>query len=205
MKRLFLPVLFTLIVLGSPAMAVEEPAYTTLLHANDFELRQYPALVVAEVTVTGDRTAAASKGFRLLAGYIFGGNTRRQSIPMTAPVVETRSQTIAMTAPVLQTKAGDRWVIRFVMPSRYTLGELPTPNSPEVHLTTAPPARVAVIRFSGLINKTVMHEKTEALDAFIRTQKLRAVGTPSLAQYDPPWTLWFLRRNEIMIPVDPAG
>ncbi len=186
-------------------MAVEEPAYTTLLHANDFELRQYPALVVAEVTVTGDRTAAASKGFRLLAGYIFGGNTRRQSIPMTAPVVETRSQTIAMTAPVLQTKAGDRWMIRFVMPSRYTLGELPTPNSPEVHLTTAPPARVAVIRFSGLINKTVMHEKTEALDAFIRTQKLRAIGTPSLAQYDPPWTLWFLRRNEIMIPVDPAG
>ena len=205
MKRLFLAVFFTLIVIGSPAMAVEEPPYTPLLHANDFELREYPALVVAEATVTGDRNAAAYKGFRLLAGYIFGGNTRRQSIAMTAPVLETRSQNIPMTAPVLQTKAGEGWVIRFVMPSGYTLESLPKPNNPEVHLASMPPSRVAVVRFSGLINKTVIKQKTEALDAFIDAQKLHAVGPPSLAQYNPPWTLWFLRRNEIMIPVEAAA
>ncbi len=93
-------------------MAVEEPAFRTVVREGAFEIRDYPALVVAEVTVTGDQKEAAGKGFRLLAGYIFGGNRRKQSIAMTAPVAqEPVSETIAMTAPVTQTKTAGRAAI----------------------------------------------------------------------------------------------
>ena len=99
-------------------MAVEEPAFRTVLREGAFELRDYPALVVAEVTVDGDQKAAANQGFRLLAGYIFGGNKPRQSIAMTAPVAQTPArEKIAMTAPVTQTQTANQWVVRFTMPS----------------------------------------------------------------------------------------
>jgi len=202
MKTTLFALLLILLLAGGPAMAVEEPPYTTLLHENDFELRSYPSLVVAEVTVTGDRGSAANRGFRLLAGYIFGANTERQSIAMTAPVVETRSQTIPMTAPVLQTAASGAWTIRFTMPGRFTLDALPIPNNPAVRLLKAPAARLAVVRFSGLIREAVFDRKVQDLEGFIKAHKLKPSGPPSLAQYDPPWTLWFLRRNEVMIPVE---
>jgi hypothetical protein len=205
MKPIIFALLFSLTLAGGSAMAVEQPNYTTLLHENDFELRSYPALVVAEVTVTGDRSAAASKGFRLLAGYIFGGNASRQSIPMTAPVIETRAQTLPITAPVLQTATDGAWTIQFIMPSRYALETLPLPSDPAVRLHAAPAKHFAVVRFSGLIRQGVVEQKAADLNGFIAAHKLRALGPPSLAQYDPPWTLWFMRRNEIMIPVAPPA
>ena len=98
-------------------MAIEEPKYAVYLHEGAYEIRDYPAAVAAEVTVTGDQHGAARKGFRLLARYIFGGNTRRQSIAMTAPVaVERTSEQIAMTAPVTRTPSDGAWVGRFTMP-----------------------------------------------------------------------------------------
>lgn len=122
---------FTLI--GSPAVAIEEPKFTVALHEGAFEIRDYQAAVVAEVTVTGDQSEAASKGFRLLAGYIFGGNRRHQSIPMTATVAQERKgQTIAMTAPVTQTQSDGAWVVRFTMPGAYSLKTLPVPNDPKI-------------------------------------------------------------------------
>jgi hypothetical protein len=157
---------------------------------------------VAEVTVTGDQRSAAEQGFRLLAGYIFGGNGRRQSIAMTAPVVQApKGQTIAMTAPVSQTQADGAWVVRFTMPSAYALEALPVPDDPKVHLKAIPPQRFAVVRYSGIANKDNFQAKTGELRAFAKAQRLRVIGAPSLAQYDPPWTLWFMRRNEVMIPV----
>ena len=129
-------------------MAIEEPKYTVFLHDGDCEIRDYQAAVAAEVTVVGDQHAAARKGFRLLAGYIFGGNTRRQSIPMTAPVAQERAnEKIAMTAPVTQTQANGAWKVRFTMPSVYSLATLPEPNDPKVRLMTLAPARFAVVRF----------------------------------------------------------
>ena len=203
MKRILLALLFGFSLFGSPAMAIEEPAFKVTLHEGAFEVRDYPALVVAEVSVSGSRREAASKGFRLLAGYIFGGNTRRQSIAMTAPVVEARSggEKIAMTAPVTQTGNSGAWVIRFTMPRAYSLETLPKPNDPRVRLRTAPPARFAVVRFSGLAQESDVEAKTASLAAFAKAHHLRTIGSPSLAQYDPPWTLWFMRRNEVMIPV----
>ena len=186
-------------------MATEEPSFTVSLAKGDFEVRDYPALVVAEVSVTGDRKRAASNGFRLLAGYIFGGNTARQKIAMTAPVTQAAAggEKIAMTAPVLQSGGDGNWVIRFIMPRGSTLETLPQPHNPEVHLYAVAPARMAVVRFSGLARQDMIAAKTDELWGFIKAQHLHAIGSPSLAQYDPPWTLWFLRRNELMIPIAP--
>ena len=185
-------------------MAVEEPAFKQVLREGNFELRDYPALVVAEVTVTGDQKEAANAGFRLLAGYIFGGNKRRQSIAMTAPVAQqAASEKIAMTAPVaqMQTSTGT-WVVRFTMPSAYTLQTLPVPNDARVELRNIEPARFAVLRFSGLAQPDDVEAKSNELLAQVTSHRLRAIGSVSLAQYNPPWTLWFMRRNEVMVEVE---
>jgi hypothetical protein len=168
--------------------------------------------VVAEVTVTGTQKEAANQGFRLLAGYIFGGNRRKQSIAMTAPVSQQptsapgepteRGEHIAMTAPVSQTHVAGAWVVRFTMPSRYSLETLPEPDDARVRLRVMPPARFAVIRFSGLARPDDVAAKTAELAEWMQQRHLRPAGPASLAQYNPPWTLWFARRNEVMIPVE---
>lgn len=188
---------------GSTAMAVEEPAFTIVRHVGNVEIRDYPALVVAEVAVTGDQKEAASKGFRLLAGYIFGGNKRRTGIAMTTPVAqEPTSEKIAMTAPVIQTANEGTWIVRFTMPSAYTLGSLPQPDDPRIQLRDLPAERVAVLRFSGFASKDRVAEKTAELIAAADAHDLHTFGPVSLAQYNPPWTLWFMRRNEVMIKME---
>lgn len=183
-------------------MATEEPAFRVVLQEGDFEVRDYPSLVVAEVTVTGDQKESASKGFRLLAGYIFGGNTAKQSIAMTAPVTQ-QSEKIAMTAPVTQIPHDGAWVVRFHMPHSYTLATLPKPNDPAVQLREVPARRVAVLRFSGWADQKAFDAKAEALRAFLKAHSLHAAGPASLSQYNPPWTLWFARRNEVMLALEP--
>ncbi len=186
-------------------MAVEEPAYVTVLSDGNFEVRDYPALIVAEVTVNGKQKEAASKGFRLLAGYIFGGNKRRQSIAMTAPVAQQPiSEKIAMTAPVTQIQNAGNWTVRFTMPSAYTVDSLPEPNDPNVQLRQLPPERFAVLWFSGLARPDDVDAKSAELIEAAKSHNLRSIGPITLAQYNPPWTLWFMRRNEVMIPVEPA-
>jgi DNA gyrase inhibitor GyrI len=204
LNRISLAVVLTLALLGGPAVAVEEPAFRSVLQDGAFEIRDYPALVVAEVTVTGGQKEAANQGFRLLAGYIFGGNKRKQSIAMTAPVAEIPTgEKIAMTAPVTQMKTAGEWVVRFTMPSSYSLEALPEPNDARVHLRVMPPTRFAVIRFSGLAWPSDVAAKTADLSAWMANRHLHEAGPASLAQYNPPWTLWFLRRNEVMIPIEP--
>jgi hypothetical protein len=201
LRKILLGVLFTLTTYGQIAMATAEPPYTAVLTVGDFEIREYPSLIAAEVTMTGPRSEAISAGFRLLAGYIFGGNTTRQSIAMTSPVTQApkESEKIAMTAPV--TQSGDElgWTVRFIMPQGYTLDTLPIPNDSKVKLVTLEPTRVAVVKFSGLAKEPDIIEHTQQLKQFMLEQKLVAAGSETLARYDPPWTLWFLRRNEIMI------
>ena len=197
--------LLGLTLAGYPAMATPEPPFTVQITDGELSVRDYPALVVAEVSVEGDRSSAASQGFRLLAGYIFGGNTRKASFAMTAPVIQEPegSVKIAMTAPVLQSGGGKTWTVRFVMPEGSTLETLPKPNNARVRLLAQPRTRMAVVRFSGLVWPSTIAARTTALEGFIRSHNLKAIGAASLAQYNPPWTLWFLRRNEVMIPVAP--
>jgi len=206
MKHFCLGLICALFALGGPAMATEEPPFRVVLDDGDFEVRDYPALLAAEVTVGGSRDDASNAGFRLLAGYIFGGNTRRQSIAMTAPVVQERAsgETIAMTAPVIQTGGDGEWMVRFVMPGAYTQETLPTPNDRRVRIVPVPPRRFAVVRFSGLASPAEVERQTAGLLAFMTRSKLSSGGPPALARYDPPWTLWFMRRNEVWIPVSPG-
>ena len=189
-------------------MATEEPAFTSSLKEGHFEVRNYPALIAAQVSVTGTRDEASTAGFKLLAGYIFGGNTRKQSISMTAPVVHAQagSETIAMTAPVIQTGVAGQagaWTVRFIMPSAYTLETLPTPHDPKVQLLPLPPARFAAVMFSGVAWEADVAERTSELNAYIAKHALKPAGAPALARYNPPWTPWFMRRNEVLIPLTP--
>jgi hypothetical protein len=192
-----------LLFTGNTAMATEEPSFTVVIDDGAFQVRQYPALLVAETKVEGDRRDASSAGFRVLAGYIFGGNTRRENIAMTAPVVQSppSSEKIAMTAPVSQTAAAGAWIVRFTMPSGYTLDTLPKPDDPRVQLSLAPVTRVAVVRFSGWVSDQDFKRKRAELEQWMTRRRLKAIGPASLAQYNPPWTLGPLRRNEVMVPI----
>ena len=108
-----------------------------------------------------------------------------------------------MTAPVAQTESSGEWVVRFAMPSAHSIDTLPEPNDPKVRLRELPPMRVAVLKFSGLARKNDVDAKVSELERIAETHHLRVVGPPSLAQYDPPWTLWFMWRNEVMLPIAP--
>jgi len=184
-------------------MAVAEPPFTLEIREDAFDVRRYPARVVAETVVTGGSfDAAGNEGFRRLAGYIFGGNRIRQTIAMTAPVGERRdSRKLAMTAPVGERSVDGAWVVTFTMPLGETLESLPVPDDARVTLHEAPAARVAVHRFSGRWTDEKYAEKTAALRAWIGARGLVAVGEPQVNRYDPPWTPWFLRRNEIWLGV----
>lgn len=187
-------------------MTTEIPAYRVTLKEGDIEIRDYPAMVAAEVTLGGDRNTAVRSGFRLLAGYIFGDNDGGRTIAMTAPVVQRAEggTKIAMTAPVMQTRNGADWTIQFMMPSRWTLDTLPKPGNAQVHLRPLPPSRVAALRFSGLAREPDIRQRTEHLQGFLQRQGLATSGEPALARYDPPWQPWFMRRNEILIDLVPG-
>ena len=209
LKTAVLPAIFSLFLLfGELVMATEEPKFTVSLKEDNFEVRSYPALVAAQVSATGTRDEASNAGFKLLAGYIFGGNTRKQSIAMTAPVAQAQAQagneTIAMTAPVIQTGVAgqsEAWTVRFIMPSAYTLETLPTPNNTKVQLLSLAPARFAAVKFSGLAREADVALRTAELNTYITKHALQPAGPPALARYNPPWTPWFMRRNEVLIPV----
>ena len=184
------------------AAAVEEPSFRLVLRDGSFEIRDYPALVMAEVTEPGDRNSAAYSGFRTLAGYIFGGNTRNESIEMTAPVIEARpADWLPSASPTEPSRKGD-WTIQFVMPPQFSLTSLPRPNSPNIRLKETRAARVAAIRFSGWATDRSISDHTAELERKLRERQLIVTGPAAIAQYDPPWTLPFLRRNEILIPIE---
>lgn len=189
--------------LAGPVVAIEEPKYSLVSQSAPFEVRDYPGMIAAEVTVSGSRDTAMNAGFRLIADYIFGNNTQKAKVAMTAPVTQSAksSEKIAMTAPVTQSGEGGVWTVRFIMPARYTLETLPTPNDERVRLVPLPAQRFAVIRFSGTVGAKDIAEKTQQLMEWTHANGLTPKGEVTLARYDPPWTPWFMRRNELMIPV----
>jgi len=205
MKYALLGLIFAALLIASRAKATEQPSYTASQQSGPIEVRQYGSMVAAEVAVTGDRETAVRAGFRALAGYIFGGNSGKKSIAMTAPVVQAQSegkgQSIAMTAPVMQTGDGKDWTVRFIMPKAMTLQNLPTPNNPQVKLVPLKPASFAAIRFSGVGKEADIQRQTKLLQDYMAARNLKAAGPASVARYDPPWTPAMMRRNEIMIPI----
>ncbi|MFV8753812.1 SOUL family heme-binding protein [Nannocystaceae bacterium ST9] len=178
---------------------IETPSYTVESEQAGFEVRRYAPRIVAEVVVEGDADQATNAGFRILADFIFGNNRAKTEIAMTAPV-DRSAEPIAMTAPVDRSAEGDAWVVAFTMPSKYTLDTLPEPNDARVKIRQLPSKTYAVLRFSGAPSERKVQRK---IDEFVQTIEAaglaRSGAAPTYARYDPPWTLGFLRRNEIFV------
>jgi effector-binding domain-containing protein len=192
------PLILLACLSGTIMSQVEQPKYTVLESAGEIEVRQYEPMIVAEIEVRGERTKALNQGFRLIADYIFGNNLSSKKVAMTAPVTQETGEKIAMTAPVTQDGNGDSWKVRFVMPADYTLETLPKPKNQDVRLIAIPARKTVVIRFSGYNTDKNINAHREALLKYITDHGLKVVGPPTTAFYNPPWTLPFLRRNEIM-------
>ena len=180
---------------------VEQARYQIVDRNDNTEIREYPSAIVAETEVSGERNVAISQGFRTIADYIFGNNTSAQKVAMTAPVTQQRVEELAMTAPVTQQGDGLTWRVRFFMPAGLTIETLPRPNNPSVKLKKLSGKRFAVIRFSGVANQESLKLHTEELNRFVRGKHLNALSSPAYAFYNPPWTLPFLRRNEVMVEI----
>ena len=190
-------------VLAGPVISnVEKPDYKIIQSAQNIEIRQYAPMIIAEVEIDGKRKDAIRDGFRLLADYIFGNNTVEQNISMTAPVQQKENQKIAMTSPVQQQLAGKSWQISFVMPSEYSMESLPVPNNNRVRLKEILAKKFVVIEFSGSnSNENVIGHENQLMN-FIEENQINIIGSPKYAFYNAPWTLPFLRRNEVMIEIN---
>ncbi len=199
-----------LLLAGANAVAIEEPQYDVVKTYPDFELRRYATYLVAETEVTGDFDEVGNKAFRILADYIFGDNRAQEKMEMTAPVNQRpaagESEKMEMTAPVAQRAKGgadtDTFVLSFVMPARYTLDTLPQPLDPRVHLREEPAKLMAVLGYSGRWTESNYREKESLLLAAVEEAGLAPVAAPVYARYNSPFSLWFLRRNEVMVEVE---
>jgi effector-binding domain-containing protein len=204
--KLFMVVMISgCIAIGSQrAVAIEEIPYTVLEQSGEFTLREYPEYIVAETYVEGPFEQVGSEGFRRLAAYINGENRKKHSIAMTAPVnQEVLSEKMAMTAPVSQEKSADTWRVTFVMPKKYSIDTLPEPIDPRVKIKQEPGRLMATVRYSGTWSRMYYEENKIRLQAWIKEQGFKQIGEPVWARYNPPFMPWFLRRNEVLIPIDP--
>lgn len=177
--------------------------YSVIKKEGNFEIRQYQPCIVAETIVESDFDNAGNIAFRRLFNYISGQNRKKESIAMTAPVNQkVVSEKIPMTTPVNQQKSADKFIVSFVMPSKYTLETLPQPLDSNIVLKQVPAKKIAAIRYSGTWSQKKYNEHKAELEQFIKQNGLKATGTDIFARYDPPFQLWFLRRNEVWIPVE---
>ena len=183
-------------------MGIEEPAFISIEKKDAFEIREYQPKLMAQVIVNGTFDSASSKGFRLLADFIFGNNKTNEGskkIDMTAPVISRdASEKIDMTAPVISEENEKGWYVSFSMPKHYKKETLPVPNNPEVKIIEVPSEKYAVITFSGLVREKKYAEMLNLLNEEMKKRNIDPKGPAILARYNPPWTLPFLRRNELM-------
>ena len=173
----------------SSTSSVATPAYSIVKADGAVEIRDYPELVVAEITTTGTRDDAVRAGFRPLAGYIFAKEREGEKIAMTAPVTQRAEE-------------GQDWTIQFIMPAEYTLETLPRPAGSDLRLATEPAIRRVAIQFSGVANDALLAEQEQKLRAWLDAEGLEPVGEPIFAYYNDPFTPGFLRRNEVIFNLD---
>ncbi len=183
-------------------IGTEEPFYIREGRVGNVEIRKYGPRIAAQTRVSGDGDDARSEGFRRLARYIFGGNHRDEKIAMTAPVAQ-QGDKIAMTAPVAQSTSGGTGdsVIRFYMPSKWSMDTLPEPDDPAVTVVEVPAERFAVLQFTGDRSPTCVTKKSAELLKALHGTDFHPDGEPVAWFYDPPWTLPFRRRNEVAVPL----
>ena len=209
LPRSLLALVLILLQTGCSLMGIrstEEPNYSVLQQEDRFEVRDYETLVLAETLVDASFDDAGKIAFKRLFGYISGDNEAAAEIAMTAPVMaldekQSSGENISMTAPVTGEETPLGWRFAFVLPSGYTLATAPVPGNPDVRLQQVPARTVAVVRYSGSWNETAYEENLKNLQQWMRQNQLEADSLPRVAGYDPPWTLPFLRRNEVMIDI----
>lgn len=182
---------------------VDTVGYEVLEKQGRIEIRHYPSYLIAETVVDADFKEAGNKAFGRLFNYISGHNRKQESIAMTAPVsqVET-SEKIAMTVPVSMQQAEGKYAVSFLMPTEYTMETIPEPLDESVVIREIPAQKVAAIRYSGSWSQERYEAKKALLESFMETKGLVPVGEPVFARYNPPIQVWFLRRNEVLIPVE---
>jgi hypothetical protein len=183
---------------------IEEPKYHVVQNLGDqIEIREYESRIAAETSMpASDPDKARSEGFDVIARYIFGENQKRQSIAMTSPVEMTPGGTsIAMTTPGEDNVDAGTMAMRFFMPASYNMDSLPLPTDSRVKLVELPKTRQAVLRYTGSTSNAAIAEKTRLLLETLKTSSWKAMGPTSAYLYNPPWTLPFLRRNEVMVDV----
>jgi hypothetical protein len=179
----------------------EQQPYEIVERYSVFELRRYPSHVVAEIRVRGSFESAGSRAFRALFGYISGQNESARSVAMTAPVVQeaARSERVAMTAPVVQTETAEgEHLVAFVLPATLTAETAPVPSNPQVRVRALPERLAAAVRFSGRWTESAYRRHLADLESAITRAGLLPVGQPRFARFDPPYTPWFLRHNEVV-------
>ncbi|UCB44916.1 MAG: heme-binding protein [Spirochaetota bacterium] len=188
---------------------LERPSYEVIEKHNGYEVRMYDPYIIAETEVTGGYESASNKGFGILAGYIFGNNTRKEKVAMTAPVAMEKKQTgekISMTVPVIMQPKGaeqnEKYIMSFMMPSKYTLDNLPKPNDPAVKLHRVSEKKVAALRFSMLAKADRVEKKTKQLREALKRDGFTAFSEPEIARYNAPFSNPLLRRNEILIKIE---
>jgi hypothetical protein len=181
------------------------PRYQTVHKDSKFEIREYEEYILAEVEIDGDFSSALEKGFRVLADFIFGGNTSEALIKMTVPVTQQAaiSEKIEMTAPVTSStvEEGKKYIIAFTMPSKYTLETLPDPANKTISFRKVAKHRVAALRFSGNLNGKLAARQAKELESWLDENKYSKKSGSIFAQYNPPWVPGLFRRNEVLIEV----
>jgi hypothetical protein len=196
-------IIFVTIIGTGAAVATEEAKYNVVFKDDIFEMRYYEPHMVAETIVDGDFEDAGSNAFKRLFKYITGNNTSQQDIAMTAPVTQgAEGENIDMTSPVGQQGDNGLWTVSFMMPASYSAQTLPQPKDPKVVLRQVPAQYMASIEYSGFWSEKNYISNKEKLDAWISANSFKVIGEPLWARYNDPFTLWFLRRNEILIPIE---
>jgi hypothetical protein len=207
MKKMILIALILFLILGGvyalvnwwTMRGVKTPSYTVLSKDGAFETRRYAPMLIATVTVSGARDHSISQGFRQLAAYIFGDNqSAGKKIAMTSPVMQAPAEKLAMTSPVIQQGADNQWQVQFVMPSSYRLSTLPKPNNPNIHLREIKAHTALAFRFSGRASNARLHRFEQRFIKYVRAHQFNLSSPVRYAFYNPPWTLPFFRRNEII-------
>ena len=191
-----------LALMAGNTMAAEEAEYSVTVQNDKLEIREYAPSIVAEVVVSDTFEDASGAAFRKLFNYISGDNTGRSKIAMTSPVTQTQEpEKIAMTSPVGQRKSDKGWAVSFMMPAFYTMDTIPIPDDPSVVLRKIPAYRAAAVRYSGGWSEKAYKKQLLLLQEWIEEEELEITGDPLWARYNAPFTPWFMRRNEILIPI----
>jgi len=195
-----------MLITGEKLMAIEEAKYNVVQQDGKFEIREYESYLLAEINIEGSMEDASSMAFRPLFNYISGANRSQAKVAMTSPVSqEIGNEKIDMTTPVSQERDQNSWAISFMMPHHFTPQTIPVPEDDRVKIREVPARRVATIRYSGFWDEKGYAKHKAKLETWIAAQGLESVGPAIWARFNAPYTPWFLRRNEVQIPVVPKS